>query len=352
MSTHQLDLIVIGGGASGLSAAWILGQWRPSTHILVLEKARGWGGRMATRRQQDWIFDHGALRVESFGDYNRDLWALGRFNLPAGQAAFPPRLFSYAHSSSDGMTSWAKRSVAQLTPTTQTRLEAQVKKLDRKASQWIVSLDSGEEFVSTHLLITAPAPQARELLGFSSSSSTTWVNTPPEWRDRLLAEPRLTDPPRYAPCVTALLGFLGQPEPLRQAWAKLSAEWPEAMSWRWNDELGPSTRPALTLQMNEAWSRSHTQDTEGKPLAATAEATSEILAKLQGAGLQPDFFELKVWRYAYPTCSTTPAATARAPFLSLGQKLWLAGDAWAGSGVKASVLSGFMAARQIAEDLG
>ncbi len=367
MPTTQFDLIVIGGGASGIAATWILGQWRPSTRILLLEKSRGWGGRMATRRQKEWTFDHGALRIESFGDYNRDLWALGEFNLPTtiasnstakpslGSQALNARPFSYTHTSRDGMTGWAKRSVAQFSPQTNTRLEAQATKLDRQSSNqsshWTVTLNSGEEFTATHLLITAPAPQARELLGFTPQSTTTWANAPTEWRERLLADVRLKTPPTYAPCVTALAGFRGDAIALREAWKKLSAEWPEAMNSLWNDEHGPSSLPALTLQMNEAWSRTHTHDEPGKPLAATSEATSEILSRLQSVGLAPEFFELKVWRYAYPSDQGAASGSPRSPSLNLGQKLWLAGDAWAGTGVRAAVFSGFMAARQIAEDL-
>jgi hypothetical protein len=367
MPTTQFDLIVIGGGASGIAATWILGQWRPSTRILLLEKSRGWGGRMATRRHQEWVFDHGALRIENFGDYNRDLWALGEFNLPDGltdsrpdvlpdisaNSSHPTRQFSHPHTASRGMTAWAKRTLAQFSPQTNTRLEAQVSKLDRQASQWTVTLNSGEEFTSTHLLITAPAPQARDLLGFSENSATTWENAPAEWRERLLADPRLVKPPEYANCVTALAGFLGDATSLRQAWSTLNSQWPEVMSWRWNDEQGPSTRPALSLQMNAAWSLAHTIDEGGKPLAPSPQATTEILQKLKGFGLEPDFFDLKVWRYAYPVSvgSDVPSETARLPSLNLGQKLWLAGDAWAGFGVRAAVFSGFMAARQVAEDL-
>ncbi|HRK06507.1 MAG TPA: FAD-dependent oxidoreductase [Pseudobdellovibrionaceae bacterium] len=355
MPTTQFDLIVIGGGASGIAATWILGQWRPSTRVLLLEKSHGWGGRMATRRHQEWVFDHGALRIESFGDYNRDLWALGEFNLPdsSSDSTLPTRQFSHPHTASRGMTAWAKRALAQFSPQTNTRLEAQVVKVDRHDSQWTVTLNSGEEFTSTHLLITAPAPQARDLLGFSANSPTTWESAPTEWRERLLADPRLKSPPVYAPCVTALAGFRGDAASLRQAWAALSSQWPDVMSWRWNDEHGPSTQPALSLQMNEAWSRAHTLDEGAKPLAPSPQATTLILQNLKQAGLEPDFFDLKVWRYAYPVGDGSAAASeaARSPSLNLGQKLWLAGDAWAGVGVRAAVFSGFMAARQIAEDL-
>src|SRR3990170_2758785 len=61
--------VVVGAGISGLLAARELqtAGWR----VVVLDKGRGVGGRMATRRVRDGTFDHGAqfftVRAERFG---------------------------------------------------------------------------------------------------------------------------------------------------------------------------------------------------------------------------------------------------------------------------------------------
>jgi renalase len=52
------DVCIIGAGISGLSAAQTLGQ--KNLKIVVLEKSRGPGGRMATRRMDGYQFNHGA----------------------------------------------------------------------------------------------------------------------------------------------------------------------------------------------------------------------------------------------------------------------------------------------------
>ena len=53
-----LQVAVIGAGLSGLACARLLSE--AGTRVRVFDKARGPGGRMATRRQGDLRFDHGA----------------------------------------------------------------------------------------------------------------------------------------------------------------------------------------------------------------------------------------------------------------------------------------------------
>ena len=82
MSADQRSCIVVGAGISGLLAAGALqGEgW----NVTVLDKGRGVGGRMATRRVGGGTFDHGAqfftVRGERFAGLVED-W------LEAGVAA-------------------------------------------------------------------------------------------------------------------------------------------------------------------------------------------------------------------------------------------------------------------------
>lgn len=54
----QADVIVIGAGISGLLV--VLTAQAKGARVLVLDKGRGVGGRMATRRTGSGVFDHGA----------------------------------------------------------------------------------------------------------------------------------------------------------------------------------------------------------------------------------------------------------------------------------------------------
>ena len=52
------DCVVIGAGIAGILAAKQIQQY--NLNVFILEKSRGVGGRMATRRFNGGIFDHGA----------------------------------------------------------------------------------------------------------------------------------------------------------------------------------------------------------------------------------------------------------------------------------------------------
>ena len=58
MNMPRLRIVVVGAGMTGLTAARALsGQGHD---VVVIDKARGPGGRMSTRRDNDLRFDHGA----------------------------------------------------------------------------------------------------------------------------------------------------------------------------------------------------------------------------------------------------------------------------------------------------
>ena len=56
--TSRLRICVVGAGMSGLTAARVLSH--QGHDVVVVDKARGPGGRMSTRRIDDLRFDHGA----------------------------------------------------------------------------------------------------------------------------------------------------------------------------------------------------------------------------------------------------------------------------------------------------
>lgn len=55
---HVLDVAIVGAGMAGLSCARALVE--AGLKVAVFDKARGAGGRMATRRGELASFDHGA----------------------------------------------------------------------------------------------------------------------------------------------------------------------------------------------------------------------------------------------------------------------------------------------------
>lgn len=67
----KVKIAIIGAGISGLVLANLLKG--SNSEISIFEKARGAGGRMSTRRHEDYSFDHGAqcftIRDEKFRDF-------------------------------------------------------------------------------------------------------------------------------------------------------------------------------------------------------------------------------------------------------------------------------------------
>ncbi len=61
------DVLVIGVGMSGMAAASELS--RAGRKVMVVDKGRAVGGRMASRRIGEAVFDHGAQLITSRSDY-------------------------------------------------------------------------------------------------------------------------------------------------------------------------------------------------------------------------------------------------------------------------------------------
>jgi oxygen-dependent protoporphyrinogen oxidase len=58
--TEQVDVVVVGAGLSGLTAAWRILQQAPGTSVRVLEAAPAVGGAARTDRVEGFLFDRGA----------------------------------------------------------------------------------------------------------------------------------------------------------------------------------------------------------------------------------------------------------------------------------------------------
>ena len=73
---EQYDLVVVGAGISGLSAAWFYQEANPKSKILILDNHDDFGGH--AKRNEFWHKDQlllafgGAINIENFNDYGPD----------------------------------------------------------------------------------------------------------------------------------------------------------------------------------------------------------------------------------------------------------------------------------------
>ncbi|QJD79198.1 NAD(P)/FAD-dependent oxidoreductase [Spirosoma rhododendri] len=153
--------IIIGAGMAGLTAAQQLAGrgWR----VTVLDKGRGVGGRLATRRLTNGRADHGAqvIRAES-AEFRA--W-LTSADTEAALAEWPVDPAGTGWIGRDGMNRVAKQLADGLTIET----EQTVTSVHMEPDGWRVETKTGQSFQADALLCIIPAPQALTLFGDASN---------------------------------------------------------------------------------------------------------------------------------------------------------------------------------------
>ena len=243
--------IVVGAGISGLLAAGAL--QREGWSVTVLDKGRGVGGRMATRRVGGGTFDHGAQFFTVRGDRFAGLvdgW------LDAGAAAEWTRGFADAEGKPNedghpryrgaaGMTSIPKHLAGGL----DVRTGERAVRVDAHAEGWEVECESGLRLEASALVLAMPVPQALEL-----ATSGDYV-LPGGARRHLEAV-------SYDPCLALMVvldGPGGVPEP---GGMQIKGE---PLDWIGdNRRKGISEVPAITIHAGPEWSRAHFEDDEAE----------------------------------------------------------------------------------------
>ncbi|MBA2691099.1 MAG: FAD-dependent oxidoreductase [Rubrobacter sp.] len=318
--------VIVGAGVSGLLAARALegAGWE----TVVLDKGRGVGGRMATRRMADGVFDHGA---QFFTARSEEFKKLVEEWTDAGAATEWSRGFADAdaerepdghprYRGSSGMTSIPKHLADGLDVRTGERAVHVL----RSGSEWEVRCESGLSERGDALLLTAPVPQSLALVG----------GIVPTYRREDLR--RIS----YDPCVAlmALLdGAADLPEP---GGFQIKGE---PLDWiSDNHRKGISESPALTIHAGPRWSREHFGDPDEEVSAALLEHAEEAL----GRNVASHVIGTSVarWRYSWVTNNHTERF-----FVGVDSPpLVFAGDAFGEPKVEGASLSGLAAAEWIA----
>ncbi|CAL74389.1 hypothetical protein BRADO0443 [Bradyrhizobium sp. ORS 278] len=148
-------IAIIGAGMAGLACARRLAA--AGQAVVLFDKGRAPGGRLATRRAEDFQFDHGAQYVTA----RDDGFAADLANLAAGGSAAPWEAGAAgAWVGTPGMSALARAFAAGLTIHCGTPVTA----LTRTPDGW--RLEVGETaHRAVRVVLTLPAPQAASLLG-------------------------------------------------------------------------------------------------------------------------------------------------------------------------------------------
>ena len=312
-------VVVIGAGLSGLTAASAVAA--AGHDPIVVDKGRGVGGRLATRRIGDAVFDHGAqfLTVRS-ADFRTEVdrwlaagvvyeWTRGFGDVPDGY----PR-----YAGVGGMTSIAKHLSTGLDVRCST-LAFAVESNDHHVA---VRTDTNELIEAEALIVTCPLPQSYSLLltaGIELPRSVLDVDY-----DRTIA--LLAVP--VEPVTIGSVGVMQNADPVFSMIVD-------------NQRKGVSPVPAVTLHANPGWSFARWDDehaiTEG---VLRSEARRVLGVDLEAA-------QVKRWRFA------TPARMLPEPcwVADANRPIVAAGDVFAGPKVEGAWRSGRAAAAAVIERL-
>jgi predicted NAD/FAD-dependent oxidoreductase len=237
----DMRIAVIGAGMAGLACAQELA--RADVRVTVFERSRGLGGRLATRRQGDLAFDHGAqfvtARSRSFVGYAQAAVRAGVLD------AWRPRVMEDDRAWPAPIEDWwiGTPGMSALVRPLARNLDIQngvsVHELLPGQRGWELQTDSGRQNqIFKAVAVAIPAPQAANLLG-------------PHGRGfRLLPEVRM------APCWTGMYAF-DRPLDLgaeARRWTQGPVVWAACNSSK-ADRL---RRPQCwVVHASSAWSRQH-----------------------------------------------------------------------------------------------
>ena len=348
------DVAVIGAGMAGLVCAQQLTQAGYS--VLVVEKSRGLGGRVATRRLYDTYADHGASSlklsgellgrfVELLGDRNiLQLWTDTVYEFisnpvdyyeqlsgsdikpyspcPTPHYVAPEGMSAIAKFLAQGLEILSNQRVIAITPTPE--------------NLWRLSLESGnEELTAKAVVVAIPAPQALMLLESLGEAvlGAAFLNN--------------LRSVEFDPCLSVIAGYPPISQPLPD-WKALTFIDDAVLRWIGLDSSKRPNpqQPVFVVQSSAAFAQHHDQTQDLQPLGQhmlNHAAESLLLPWLN----TPDWMQVHRWRYAFPSrpwLSACLSASTSLPLVCCGD--WCGGNL-----VEDAMLSGLAAAEFVNNNL-
>lgn len=337
------DVIIVGMGVCGISAA-IQIQKNPTLKWLGIDKGRSIGGRLATRRIGAETFDHGA---QFFTARSPDFNAVVKDALGAGIIKEWCRGFKGKSNGAEldgfprfmakgGMNQFAKALSRDLV-SDRVIVNRKISDIYMHSNGFCVKDSMSQEILSTNLILTAPVPQALEMLGNldgieglqDAKQSLSSIHYDPCIAVMALFDvetiPNLDIPFQFADGAIAFLSDNGRKGISSSDGAltiHLSAD---------------ASRECFSLGDDEVFNFVHTS------LRRLFPDSSFVLRNIPS---------IHRWRYA------SPRMVLDAPYLELTgkstgtgpvQKLFFAGEAFAGPKIEGAYLSGLAVGRRVSE---
>lgn len=326
---HTPHIAVIGAGIGGLSCAAQLEAL--GVRVSVFDKSRGSGGRMSTRRGDDWQADHGAqyftardplfqLQLARWQQAGvADVWQPGIAVLGDGTPHRSDSNTTLRYVGVPRMSSPARWLADALTVTSSARVDA----LINHDHRWRLRFDEAtagrevlEKTVFDAVVLAIPAAQAAQLSRPHAAGITA-----------------LCDTSTMRPCWAAIAGFRSSVSlPFDAAFVNTGP-----LRWIARDSSKPGRPGSETwvLHATTTWSETHLEDSEADVMQAMTAAFTAL------GGAEPDTLTLHRWRYAEPVQTNANKLYIWDSVAKLG----LCGDWLNGGRVEGAWLSGQALAR-------
>jgi predicted NAD/FAD-dependent oxidoreductase len=343
------DVVIVGAGMAGLSARKVLTD--AGYRVLTLEKSRGMGGRMSTRRLryppeqgQEVLVDLGAQFASARGAFfqallDRERGENGIREIRLQTDSLHPR---YIHTR--GMNQLPKSLLGHpdLLAISPVLKQAKVVRLrgerENSRSYWSIFCESPENpCLARSLILTSPLPQALELIRFSElqPEGAGFASCARVRYDRCLA-------------ITFILGAdSGLPAPgiLKNVSQKISGVFDQKKKGLVSTHETLETLDSVVVHLQPEASLKFWESAENE---VAHEIWDEVKALLPRDVQRPLTWDFHRWRFC------APQETLPFPFLKLDLKnsapLYLAGDAFGASRVEGAFESGRLAAQQLATE--
>ena len=319
-----MKIVVVGAGISGCVCAYQLSE--AGHEVTLVEKGRGVGGRMATRRMGGARIDHGAqfftVRDQRMKDLVEKWQELGKvvpwYDSIAGREDIPK---SVRYRGINGMTAPAKI----LSQSFSFEKEFFVDSIFFD-EEWQINQMGGanQKLFADHLVLTIPVPQMLELFQRSQFELESKV------MNQLEAV-------KYTRCLS-LLGILDRPSILSHP-GTITHPVPE-IDWVSDNKVkGISEVSACTVHANDSYSQQFWEAPDEERVPFLTEAAEECMkAKITD-------WTCHRWGFAKPL--VTFGATQ---YTSAWDRISLAGDSFGGERIENSALSGWDAAQAIIDN--
>ncbi|MBD2777239.1 NAD(P)/FAD-dependent oxidoreductase [Iningainema tapete] len=338
----MVDVAVIGAGIAGLVCAQQLSQAGYS--VLVVEKSRGLGGRVATRRLNGTCADHGACYIKPKGElfrnfvellHERDIilhWINTVYEFkPEGNYIALPETPCYV--APQGMSAIAKFLAQGLEILLNQRV---IGITSIPETSWRLSLESSnEEITATSVVVAIPAPQALMLLEPLGENvfGTGFI-------DNLRSV-------EFSGCISVIAGYPSTSQPIPD-WKSLNFVDDTILAWIGLDSSKRPNpqQPVFVLQSSAAFAQHHDQTQDLQP--AGRQMLQHAAKSLQLPWLDtPEWMQVHRWRYAFPT------RPLQESYLSAptSPPLVCCGDWCGGNLIEGAWVSGIAAAEQINHNL-